>query len=517
MNELNSFVNNFIKSIKNHKLYQKVSDTTREFIEKSLNDLKKVHEEMGPIVLLINEDKIMNDSQILHTDPKRLTSIPLFLYRNGIRSLTFLEGISEEEIETIVSIIASREYSSKVGLLEDLWEAKFPHIIYHAVEKIKNPEEYKDLKLPSGMSSNQLTVLPVKVKKKGSPKKEEDKVGIAYKQKISINRERAPFLLIESIQDLLSYEQNKRKRKSLYFILKDSIPKFLSEGNLSALYQTKHLIENLNENKSEFLQISNEIKETITSEAALQLYIHALTSTNSNRIRKEAIDMLEYIGIKGTDALINELEITSDYVVKDLIVSLLKTIFIDKKKELESRLIYTEGKALPVLLSIVKKLKDPFFVPSLKQLFEKNNDPQVKEALFSILSRKDLLEYLNHPDSSVRVIVLKKLKAIWTPEEFEIVRNRILSKEFWHLPKNEIIALLELLSTLTTDDTLKIFNILLHKIHFFNEKVYETKRITIKSLSKIKDDRAIEIIKRYRKSRHLKEAVEGILKDYETD
>jgi hypothetical protein len=74
-----------------------------------------------------------------------------------------------------------------------------------------------------------------------------------------------------------------------------------------------------------------------------------------------------------------------------------------------------------------------------------------------------------------------------------------------------------MLSTLTTDDTLKIFNILLHKIHFFNEKVYETKRITIKSLSKIKDDRAIEIIKRYRKSRHLKEAVEGILKDYETD
>ena len=57
MKELNSFVNNFIKSIKNHKLYQKVSDTTREFIEKSLTDLKRIHEEIGPVVLLVNEEK----------------------------------------------------------------------------------------------------------------------------------------------------------------------------------------------------------------------------------------------------------------------------------------------------------------------------------------------------------------------------------------------------------------------------------------------------------------------------
>jgi hypothetical protein len=517
MKELNSFVNNLIKSIKNHKLYQKVSDTTREFIEKSLNDLKKVHEEMGPIILSINEDKIMNDSQVLHVDPKRLTSIPLFLYRNGIRSLTFLEGISEEEIEAIVSIIANREYSSKVGLIEDLWEARFPHIIYHAVEKIKKPEEYKDFRTPSGLRSNQLTVLPVKLKKKGSPKEDEGKVGIVYKPQISIDRERAPFLLIESIQDLLLYEQNKMKRKSLYEILKDSIPKFLSSGNLSALYQTKRLIENLNETKNEFIKISNEIKEIITSETALQLYIHALTSTNSNRIRKESVEMLEYIGMKAADSLINELEITSDFVVKDLIISLLKNIFFDRKEELEARLIKTKGKAFLVLLSIVKKLKDPFFIPCLKELFEENNSPQVKEALFSILSRKDLLDYLNHHDSSVRVIVLSKLKAIWTPAEFEIVRDRILSKNFWHLSHNEIKTLLELLSTLTTDDTIKIFNKILSKKHFFNKNVYTIKNIAIKTLSNIKDDRAIEIIKRYRKSKHLKETVEETLKNHETE
>ncbi|MEJ2568383.1 MAG: hypothetical protein P8Z50_05870, partial [candidate division WOR-3 bacterium] len=132
MKDLNFFVTNFIKSVKNHKLYEKVSETTKEFIEKCYLNLKKAQEESGAVVLLINEDKIMNDSKVLHSDPKRMTSIPLFLYRNGIRSLTFLEGISKEELEKLVKIIANREYSSEVGLLEDLWQSKFPHIIYHA-------------------------------------------------------------------------------------------------------------------------------------------------------------------------------------------------------------------------------------------------------------------------------------------------------------------------------------------------------------------------------------------------
>jgi hypothetical protein len=519
MKDLNFFVTNFIKSIKNHKLYQKVSDTTKEFIGKSYLNLKKAQEELGPVVLLINEDKIMNDSKVLHSNPKNLTSIPLFLYRNGLRSLTFLEGISEEELEALVKIIATREYSSKIGLLEDLWASKFPHIIYHAVEKTKKLNEYKDIELPSGINSQDVTILPVKVKKKNPPKKNKQEIGLKYEQKISIDRDRASFLLIESIKDLLSYETNHRKRKSIYLILKDSIPKFLQTGNLSALYQTKKLIENQKkeETKTEFVEILDEIKKTLTSESALQLYIHALTSSHSNIIKKEAVNLLEYIGIAGTDELINELEITSDFIVKDLIISLLKNIFSEHKEDLEVRLVNSTGKTFSILLQIIKKLKDPYFLPCLKELFEKKNLPQIKEVLFSLLSRKEMVKYFDHPDPSVRIIILEKLKAIWTPEEFEIIRDRIMSKSFWHLPQDEIKALLKLLSTLKTEDTIKIFSTILRKKHLFKEKIYDIKKIALRALSRIDDEKAIELISRHRNSRILKETVAEILKKYETD
>jgi hypothetical protein len=518
MEDLNFFVNNFIKSIKNHKLYEKVSETTKEFIEKCYLNLKKAQEELGSIVLLINEDKIMNDSKVLHTDPKRLTSIPLFLYRNGIRSLTFLEGISEEELEALVTIIASREYSSEVGLLEDLWESKFPHIIYHAVEKTKNISEYDaDIKPPSGINSGDVTILPVKVKKKAPTPKNKAEIGLRYEQKIKINRERTSFFLIESIKDLLAYETNHEKRKSIYMVLKDSIPKFLQTGNISALYQTKTLIENQKENKREFVEVLNEMKEILTSNVALQLYIHALTSSNSNRIKREAGDLLEYIGIPGADGLINELEITSDFIVKDLIISLLKNIFAEHKEELEVRLVNSTGKTFSTLLLIIKRLKDPYFIPCLKHLFEKKNLPQIREVLFSLLSRKEMVSYLNHSDPSVRIIALEKLKAIWTPEEFEIIRDRIISKNFWHLTKDEIRALLQLLSTLKTDDTIKIFGMILRKKHLFREKIYDIKKMALQALSNIKDEKAVGLISRYRNSRIIKETAAEILKKYEAD
>jgi HEAT repeat protein len=518
MKDLNFFVTNFIKSIKNHKLYEKVSETTKEFIEKCYLNLKKAQEEAGTVVLIINEDKIMNDSKVLHSDPKQLTSIPLFLYRNGLRSLAFLEGISKEELEELVKIIASREYSSEVGLLEDLWQSKFPHIIYHAVEKTKKISEYDDdIKPPSEVKSEDVAILPVKIKRKNSPKKNEQGTGLKYEQKISIDREHSSFLLIESIKDLLSYETNHKKRGSLYLILKDSIPGFLKSGNLSALHQTKSLIENQKETKKEFIESLNQIKKIITSEAARQLYIHALTSSTSNRIKSEAVELLECIGDAAVDDLINELEITSDFIVKNLIISLLKNIFTEHKKELEVRLVNTEGKTLSALLLIVKKLKDPYFLPSLKELFEKKNIPQVKDVLFSLLSRKDIITYLDHPDPSVRITSLERLKAIWTPEEFEIIRNRIMTKKFWHLSKEEIKALMELLSTLKTDDTIKIFSSILRKRHFFREKIYDIKKIALEALSNINEEKALELISRYRNSRILKEKVTEILKKYETE
>jgi hypothetical protein len=92
-----------------------------------------------------------------------------------------------------------------------------------------------------------------------------------------------------------------------------------------------------------------------------------------------------------------------------------------------------------------------------------------------------------------------------------------MSKSFWWLSEEEIESLLQLMSSLKTEDTIKIFSKILRKRHFFREKVYNIKKMALEALSNIPDEKAIELISRYRNSRVLKETVEGILNKYETN
>ncbi|MCK4225595.1 hypothetical protein KAX29_01750, partial [candidate division WOR-3 bacterium] len=116
--DLNLFVQHIIKAIKNRKLYDKTSAHTIEFIDRAYTFLLAAQEELGPAILVINEDKIMHSADILYEDPKRITSLPLFLYRNGIRSFTFLEGITKEKLTDFVELLGKKEYTSNIGLVE---------------------------------------------------------------------------------------------------------------------------------------------------------------------------------------------------------------------------------------------------------------------------------------------------------------------------------------------------------------------------------------------------------------
>ena len=64
---------------------------------------------------------------------------------------------------------------------------------------LKKFNEYKDIKLPSGVDSKDVTILPVTVKKKDPSTEDKLGAGLKYEQKIAIDREKASFLLIESI------------------------------------------------------------------------------------------------------------------------------------------------------------------------------------------------------------------------------------------------------------------------------------------------------------------------------
>ena len=518
MQDLKLFLGNFIKAIENRKLYQKISDITREFIAKAYNSLVEALKDSGAVALVVNEDKIVSDSKILYENPRRITSLPLFLYRNGIRSITFLEGITQKELETFMSAVSRKEYTLNSGLVEDLWEGSFNHIIYLAIEKREEMGKYtEDIKPPGGLKAGDISILTVKrpSEKSSLPKRRQSSP--IYTPKIQLDRRSTSSILMRSIRELLAYEQNPGRRRKLLSIFKTSVSNFLSQGEFSSLFESKKLLESLLESeKSRSLRkILYEIYDLISSKDAIQFYVYALNRSKSDKMRKEALNLLGFMGVEAVDDLINGLEITTNGDIRDSIISLLEGIFASHKEALAIRLKSASGNVLSILLTIVKRLGDPYFIPHLKSIFKKWGSDKIRDIMFSLFSREDMIEYVNNSDPSIRLLALKGIKEIWGENEFNIISNRIKSRDFWHLPEDERKALLRLLSTLKADETLGIFKYVLKKRCFFNKDVYKTKKMAIKALSNIKSEDAIFLILRYKRSRYLKETVKEALGNYE--
>ncbi len=518
MGNLNSFVQQLIKAVKNYKLSKRSVEDAEEFIERAYTLLIEAQKEIGPVVLVINEDKIMHGSNILFEDPKRITSLPLFLYRNGIRSFTFLEGISKEELTEFVELLARKEYTSNIGLVEDLWGGKFENIIYHAVEKTYGFDSFKIqeiVKDKKTFSPKELTVFPVATEK-GSLTMMEDTIS-AYKQKVKINRKNAQNLLLNSIRDILEFERNSKKRMQILSIFESSVNRYISSGGISFLLKSKGLLEYLIENEKEQQMRKSlyEIYDLLSSEDAKELYLHAITAAGDRRTIQNALSLLVFLGAESINSLLNVLEITVDEEIREAIIALLEGIYSYHKDYLVSSLKFASDSNLQVLLSIIEREGDPYYIPYLEPFLQKRGHKNAKKVFFSLLPREEMIKYVEHTDISLRLLALDTMKEIWGEGEFNIIAKRIESNDFWSYTEEERKILLNLLATMNIPETIEIFKFILKKRHLSNPDFYKTKQLAIESLSKVKSEEAFTLISRYRNSRYLRKTVERILKNYE--
>ncbi len=519
MRNLNSFVQQLIKAVKNYKLSRKPSEETEEFIDLAYKFLILAQEETGPIVLVINEDKIMHNSSILFEDPKRITSLPLFLYRNGIRSFTFLEGIMKEEFAEFIELLSKKEYTSNLGLVEDLWGRKFENIIYHAVEK--SDTGYDSIKIQEiveerkRLTAKELSIFPVATEK-GSLTALEDTAS-AYAPKVKINRKNSPNLLLKSIRDILEFERSPKKRMQVLNLFKSSVLKFINSGGISFLLRSKGLLESLIDKEKEQLTRKTlyEIYDLLSTKSAEELYLYALTSSEDKKLKKDALSLLVFMGVEIVDDLLNILEITVDEELRKAIISLLEGIFSYHKDVLAHNLESVSGNNLQVLLSIIERSKDTYYIPYLEPFLSRRGYRKAKKVFFHILPRAEVIKYIDDQDYTLRLLALEELKELWGEDEFNVVANRIKSKDFWYYPEEERRNLLNLLSTLNIPETIEIFRDILKKRHFANQDFYKTKKLAIEALSKIKSEEAYSIISHYKNKKYLKEVVERSLKEYE--
>lgn len=513
-NKVELFIQQFLKAIRNKKIYRKTSEHIQNFIDEAYETLIDAQKEHGPVMLVINEDKMLHNASVLYEDVERITSLPLFLYRNGIRAITFLEDIMKEELEDFIELLAEKEFMGHTGLVEDIWEKKYEAILYDAVEE--RGEDYSFiLEEEVETTDDHLSVAPLKESEDFESPMDVDEIP-RIKESVKLERDNSTNLIMESIEDLLILEKNRENRRRLLNQLLKITEQLKDRAEIGLIYKAAKISLNLmkDEKNKELRKILVEINKTLRTREAAHLYLATFLNEKKPQKVKKALALLGLMEEKFIDEIIYALDKIRGRRKKNMLIEVIKRKVKSDREIIVKMLDKVSDSVFTILLNIIKELGDSYFVPYVQPyLKDRKKGDIARDVLFSILPRDKLLRYIEHPEPSIRIQAINSLKEIWGEEEFNAIKSRIESREFWTLPDEEQRELMDMLSTMNIPETVDVFRRILSKKHFFKQEIYEVKEYALEALSNMKNEKAHSLIKKYRKARIIGEKARKIMRE----
>lgn len=147
-----------LKTKRAFEMYPANNPILQKFREDLIRRFGAVLAKEEKLPLMIRQYEIYYKGLPVYHNPEKEDNLALFFYKDGLRELTFSEGLTEDEILDFVDIIRARPESSVESYDDDmvtlLWEKDFVHLSYYVVEEfgegsaLENEEESRLLSRP---------------------------------------------------------------------------------------------------------------------------------------------------------------------------------------------------------------------------------------------------------------------------------------------------------------------------------------------------------------------------------
>lgn len=132
-----------VKAVKAIQMYHINHPSAKSFYNPLYENMTVYLKEHPVIEYQINQFMINNRGKPVYRAKEKETSIPFRLFRNGIRNISFVKGLSFHELIKFLKIISKVSKDEDIAL--DLWEGDFEHINFYVVEE---EDEIIDYKVP---------------------------------------------------------------------------------------------------------------------------------------------------------------------------------------------------------------------------------------------------------------------------------------------------------------------------------------------------------------------------------
>jgi hypothetical protein len=124
------------KAFRAYQLYDENNPVRRRFVDTLRAELGGLWEELDALTVRMDEDHIyLGDSEV-YSSESRNDSLAFLFFKDGVREVTFLPGIEQQELEALLGVLQKARKLSPEGddLLTVLWEAELSFFQYRYVD-----------------------------------------------------------------------------------------------------------------------------------------------------------------------------------------------------------------------------------------------------------------------------------------------------------------------------------------------------------------------------------------------
>src|SRR5258705_8319512 len=125
-----AWVQQFARTLKNYRLYDARNPTVVRFRQQLVAGLHQLIREHGSFTLRFGPEDVTCEGASLYAAKSRDDNFSLPFYRDGIRALTFVDGVEPREIDALVSAllhVTGPAATEDEDLVTVLWEAQLGH------------------------------------------------------------------------------------------------------------------------------------------------------------------------------------------------------------------------------------------------------------------------------------------------------------------------------------------------------------------------------------------------------
>ncbi len=125
-------------ALRGHRLYEPGNPMRQRFGDAFRQKLAALWDDLPELRLEIEEDRIVWDGERVFLSGESGSDLPFLFYKDGVRTVTFLPGFEEGEVEVLLRLLAraARVREEEDDLITLLWQEDLTYLRYEAVEAL---------------------------------------------------------------------------------------------------------------------------------------------------------------------------------------------------------------------------------------------------------------------------------------------------------------------------------------------------------------------------------------------